>query len=89
MRDGTIPRFVQTKTNFLYSGLRDELTQCQETNHVMLQTLLGLIYGSKFRKYIRQTIEKALKERENFDINDIPGLLKTIVKDGQEPGAHE
>ncbi len=46
----------------------------------MLQTLLGAIYDSKFREYIKQTIEKEAKEREYFDIYDIPKLLTSIAK---------
>jgi len=78
--DGNIPLFHQTKFNYLYSGLKEELKETHKTTYIMLQTLLGAIYDSKFREYIKQTIEKEMKEREDFDIYDIPKLLTSIAE---------
>jgi hypothetical protein len=83
--DGNVPLFHQTKFNYLYSGLKEELAEKDKTAYIMLQTLLGAIYNSKFREYIKQAIEKEAKEREDFDIYDIPKLLTSIAHKQEQP----
>jgi len=78
--DGNIPVFHQTKFNYLYSGLKEELEEKHKTIYIMLQALLGVIYDPKFREQIKQTIEKEIKEQEDFDIYDIPKLLMSIAE---------
>lgn len=80
-----IPVFRQTKFNYLYSGLKEELEENQKTTYIMLQALLGTIYDPKFREYTKQTIEKEMKEREDFDIYDIPKLLTSIAENRKQP----